>query len=232
MKIKSRKFSFVVVLLILMAIFPLFRITSPFTRITITKQYKLVRSGDIGDPLALALSDNKPLSVIESILISHGHGYESLNKPIPLSHSSKMSESYLDEAVKRGRLDAAELLVKYGANPNGLGIDGSSFLISSPIINAIHRNDKDMVVLLLELGASPTVLVDGTPVIRRTVYSDTSNDIKDALWQHSPYARYLMDYFHVEKFGVPFHPILSDIEPSDTDTNLREASDAELKGTE
>lgn len=181
---------FVIVLLIVSLLFGISSI-----RITRTVTNQLVRIDE--DPLYYALKGGEPLATVESILISHGYDYDKLNKPVPW-----WERCYLDVAVEKGDPAIVELLIEYGANPDGI----NNGFHASPLISAIRKNDKEMVVLLLTLGASPTMLKQDTSAIEVAIYEDVSEDIKEILSRHSPYAKDIMNHFHVKKFGVPFCP--------------------------
>ena len=190
--------------------------------ITRTQTEQLVHFNN--DPLLDALMQKEPLATIESILISHRYDYDKLNKPPVFVEDSL---SYLSLAVRTGNPDIVELLIKNGANPDGVN-NGKR---ASPLFSALNKNDKDMVVLLLKFGASPTVLMDGTSAIEWSIYDDTSKDIKEVLGQHSPYAKYLMDHFHTNRFGYPFYEgvgvqlVSSDLKTPDSESHSGDKSE-------
>jgi len=66
-------------------------------------------------------------------------------------------ESPLGIAAYKGYFNIAKILIKHGANVNGLALDGMT-----PLMNAVYTNKTKIVKLLLENGASPNYILPET----------------------------------------------------------------------
>ena len=182
-------------LLLILFLFYVFSHVVQF-RITRTVRYDLVPAKI--DPLREAICDDVSVQEVEIILKSFKDPFRELN-------NWKYS-GYLSEAIKKKRIDILQLLLEYGADPNGDNLDVSRDIerhaLRQPLIAAI-RHDQKAVEILLSYGASATIEQNGYPTpIESAIKNNASREIRELLYKQSHYAQCLTRHFE-EFYNMP-----------------------------
>jgi hypothetical protein len=219
---------FLLLAVLLIAVFAVFYMLSYVFRIDFRyeKHMKLVRVQP--SVIKSAIDNDASEEDIKKVLFSIPNSHQLLNEI-----SSELSgDCYLNLAVSKKKLHVVKALIENGANPNGPVSDvwfwrESNRRCSFPLFSAVRNRDKDMVRLLIEKGASPTLYDrEGGCVIEMSVRLNVPLDIKKILCEHSPYAEILMRHYE-NLYKVPENSRCTTTFPHSGSKDLRSDSDNE-----